>query len=660
MRSNRTADRKIDAARRCRRLITAVTLALSLGGLFASAASAATPLAWTAPAATNSTHALAGVSCPTFGLCVAVDATASANAIINTNASANSWVTVATGATHALTAVSCPSSALCVAVGASGTITASTNPTSGSGSTWTPPASPPANANALTGVSCPTTSFCLAVDAHGDAEYSENPAAGAGATWTLVAAIDATRPLNGVSCTTSSFCATVDTSGNVYVSTTPTIGTWTLGDPAGRGPLAAISCTSGGTCVAVSTSGYTASSANATSALASWTVAPVDLTYPPTSISCTAEAFCVIGDTHGNAWESDNPAATNAAWSSEQPDVGGDLSGVSCIDAGRCAAVDTTGNAFTASLPAPTVTTGAGTAASQTVVTLSATVAPNDAALTGCQFNYGTTTSYGSSVPCSLTPSPTGGAQAVSAQISGLSASTTYHFQIVATSTPGVSSGSDASVTTPAALKPMLTIVGTPALGQTLTCNLGVVVPAGLTVTYQWVRDATIVAAATAGTYLVGVADKTHYLYCRATISGDGATETSQSNYVAIPANTLGTVGETSFSGVGAAGHSADATVACSPQATTHCKISLRLSVREKSHGRHVTVTVGSSSAVIATGASAKLSVNLNAAGKTLLARKGHFNATLTVSGTIVGVVKATIGHEAVVFGAKHSARKPG
>ena len=62
---------------------------------------------------------------------------------------------------------------------------------------------------------------------------------------------------------------------------------------------------------------------------------------------------------------------------------------------------------------------------------------PSDATITGCHFNYGTSTGYGASVPCSSTPSANGGAQTVTAQISGLTASTTYDFQVVASSADG-------------------------------------------------------------------------------------------------------------------------------------------------------------------------------------------------------------------------------
>src|SRR5207247_2538714 len=56
---------------------------------------------------------------------------------------------------------------------------------------------------------------------------------------------------------------------------------------------------------------------------------------------------------------------------------------------------------------------------------------------------YGTTTAYGKSAPC--TPSPGSGESpvAVSAPVTGLEPSTTYHFRISATNTGGTNKGSD-------------------------------------------------------------------------------------------------------------------------------------------------------------------------------------------------------------------------
>jgi hypothetical protein len=355
---------------------------------------------------------------------------------------------------------------------------------------------------------------------------------------------------------------------------------------------------------------------------------------------------------HGDVYESDNVAAAPPAWSTATPD-GVAITGVSCVSDGLCAAVDSA-DALTATLPAPAVATGSASAISQTTATLSATVTPSDATITSCSFNYGTSTAYGASVPCSSTPSATGGAQTVTAQVTGLTGSSSYDFQVVATSADGTTSGAAASFATPAPLKPSVSISGTAAVGDTLTCALSITLPAGLTVTYKWVRDTTTIAGATAATYLVALADESHHLYCGATISGDGGSASGSSAYVSVPAETIGTVQETTVSPPSVANGSVSTTVTCSPQALTQCTIALHLTTKSGHH----TIAIGSKTERIGIGASLSVSVSLNANGLKLLARKGHLKATLTVTGTIVGVISGTIKKQKITLTQGHHARR--
>jgi len=106
-----------------------------------------------------------------------------------------------------------------------------------------------------------------------------------------------------------------------------------------------------------------------------------------------------------------------------------------------------TGNAQTP-IPcaAPAATTSAASSITSSSATLNGTVNPN-----GCD-----TTAYfcyGNNINC---PSQTANqtftgntAQNLTATISGLAASTTYHFQIVATNSSGTAYGSDTTFTTP-------------------------------------------------------------------------------------------------------------------------------------------------------------------------------------------------------------------
>jgi hypothetical protein len=103
---------------------------------------------------------------------------------------------------------------------------------------------------------------------------------------------------------------------------------------------------------------------------------------------------------------------------------------------------------------APTATTGTASAVGTTTATLGGTVNPNGQATT-YHFEYGPTTAYGASIPVPDASAGSGtSAQAVSAAPTGLSASTTYHFRLVATSAGGTASGADASFTTGAVVTP--------------------------------------------------------------------------------------------------------------------------------------------------------------------------------------------------------------
>src|SRR5205814_4555822 len=104
---------------------------------------------------------------------------------------------------------------------------------------------------------------------------------------------------------------------------------------------------------------------------------------------------------------------------------------------------------FTTLTAAPSVVTGAASALTQTSATLNATVNPNGGAVSDCHFEYGSTSAYGSSVPCASLPGSGTAAVAVSAEVEGLAPNSTYHFRIVASNEGGTGSGEDPTVTTP-------------------------------------------------------------------------------------------------------------------------------------------------------------------------------------------------------------------
>jgi phosphodiesterase/alkaline phosphatase D-like protein len=98
---------------------------------------------------------------------------------------------------------------------------------------------------------------------------------------------------------------------------------------------------------------------------------------------------------------------------------------------------------FKTALGSPIIVTQPATGITQTEATLNGTVNPEGSSVTECKFEYGTTTSYGSSVAC--TSLPGGGISPVPESVvaKGLSPKTTYHFRLVATNGGGTKNGPD-------------------------------------------------------------------------------------------------------------------------------------------------------------------------------------------------------------------------
>ncbi|MDB6174478.1 MAG: hypothetical protein JWL59_3789 [Chthoniobacteraceae bacterium] len=121
-------------------------------------------------------------------------------------------------------------------------------------------------------------------------------------------------------------------------------------------------------------------------------------------------------------------------------------------------------------LPAvPLVTTFAATNLTATNVTLNGLVIPNGPATTA-QFEYGTTTSYGSRASLVLSPNNDFSAQNVSANLTGLMPGTTYHYRITATDAFGTSVTPDATLTTVPALTDL--VLGTGALSPLFSSDI--------------------------------------------------------------------------------------------------------------------------------------------------------------------------------------------
>ena len=129
----------------------------------------------------------------------------------------------------------------------------------------------------------------------------------------------------------------------------------------------------------------------------------------------------------------------------------------------------------------PVVITNPATLIASFSATLNGSVDPHGLTTT-VYFQYGTTTSYGHST---ATQSKTGNTyQNVAANISSLTASTTYHFRVVATNSAGTRYGSDRTFTTLSATGPPVVITNsaTNVASSSATLN-GSVDPHGLTTT---------------------------------------------------------------------------------------------------------------------------------------------------------------------------------
>ncbi len=99
-------------------------------------------------------------------------------------------------------------------------------------------------------------------------------------------------------------------------------------------------------------------------------------------------------------------------------------------------------------IPPPALVTGSATELASTAATMNATVDPNRAPITTCEFEYGTSNSYGFQAPCSKSPGSGSLPVAVSAHVTKLTAGTGYHFRVVASTEGERFNGADQSFTT--------------------------------------------------------------------------------------------------------------------------------------------------------------------------------------------------------------------
>jgi hypothetical protein len=91
----------------------------------------------------------------------------------------------------------------------------------------------------------------------------------------------------------------------------------------------------------------------------------------------------------------------------------------------------------------PDVSTGAVSSQTETTATVVGSVDPDNVPITSCIVEYGTSDTYGESVPCTANPGSGAAPVAVSATLTGLQRGISYHYRLVAGNASGTNSGED-------------------------------------------------------------------------------------------------------------------------------------------------------------------------------------------------------------------------
>jgi hypothetical protein len=185
-------------------------------------------------------------------------------------------------------------------------------------------------------------------------------------------------------------------------------------------------------------------------------------------------------------------------------------------------------------------------------------------------------------------------------------------------------------------------VSGTPAVGSLLSCASGswtgegvLTLSAGWPLTtpfaYQWLREGSAIAGATANAYLVQAADLGHGLVCEVTATNYAGHASAKSNSFAIPLPIP--VVTVSSAKIAVSAGAARVPIACAAAATCTGTLELTQQVTVKGHGKgkhrtkakKKTVVLGKVAYSLAAGKSATLVVRLTGAGKSALGKaKGH------------------------------------
>ena len=185
----------------------------------------------------------------------------------------------------------------------------------------------------------------------------------------------------------------------------------------------------------------------------------------------------------------------------------------------------------------PTVGRESSSAVTQTHVEVTATIDPGNAN-TAYQFEYGTSASYGASVPV-----PDGdiaasaGPTAVAQELTGLQPGTTYHYRVVATNEFGQAVGGDQTFTTPPVQPPVVSTGQATGVAQNTATLTGTIDTQGFATVYEF----DIGVDTSYGTRIFGDAGTEQgQLACTASLQGLASSTTY--HYRIVATNTFGTV----------------------------------------------------------------------------------------------------------------------
>jgi len=104
--------------------------------------------------------------------------------------------------------------------------------------------------------------------------------------------------------------------------------------------------------------------------------------------------------------------------------------------------------------PSPTTETGEATNIGETTAMIGGSVNMHSGGEASCHVEYGESTAYGSTMPCSPTLSVSSTATQVSTELRNLTKATTYHYRIEASNVGGTTRGEDKAFTTKGAVAP--------------------------------------------------------------------------------------------------------------------------------------------------------------------------------------------------------------